>query len=79
VTGRTLQWAHCCRTADDHPRHHHYDDNGVLMSKHIDCCAKDGCPDGSCPVALEESNNAQGQELIHHLERRALEAEANNA
>lgn len=40
--------------------------------KHLDCCAQDGCPDGSCSI-IHEATSApsdeplRGQELVQHL------------
>jgi hypothetical protein len=75
---RVLQWCEACRQADDHPRHHHVDENNRVVTLHIDCCAEAGCPDGSCDATLKESNNAHGSDLIAHVESRALSAEAAN-
>lgn len=55
-----------CRNEDDHPRHHHYAD-GRWTSRHMDCCAQAGCPDGSCGRIMAESGRAKGAALIAHL------------
>jgi hypothetical protein len=76
---RRLQWAHCCSTADHHPRHTHVDETGQIVSKHMDCCATDGCPDGSCNKTLQEVGDKRGDDLVAHLEARAKAQEVNNA
>jgi hypothetical protein len=74
-TERVTQWCHACSQADTHPRHHHYDGAGRLVSKHIDCCARQGCPDGSCYQVLSEASNARGDALTAHMENRAHKAQ----
>lgn len=35
--------------------------------KHMDCCAADGCPDGSCDSILKESKGKKGAQLVKFL------------
>ncbi len=72
---RALQWCFTCRQADDHPRHHHYDDSGQLVSRHIDCCVQEGCPDLSCHALLMTAGDKRGAELVAHVEALALQAQ----
>jgi hypothetical protein len=37
------------------------------FQKHVDCCAKDGCPTGSCNQFLAESKGAKGADLVKFL------------
>lgn len=52
------------------------DNNAVVVSelldtsttmKHMDCCAADGCPDGSCTDIVADADGAQGDELVELL------------
>lgn len=46
-----IRFCPVCKVADDHPRHDIFgtDPN---VAPHMDCCAKSGCPDGSCDVIV---------------------------
>lgn len=35
--------------------------------RHIDCCAAAGCPDGSCPPVVAQTNGVTGKKLLDHL------------
>ena len=35
--------------------------------KHLDCCAADGCPDGSCDVIVPAADGAKGSKLREFL------------
>lgn len=39
----------------------------ALIAKHMDCCAADGCPDGSCDKVVAEAQGRQGDSLVAHL------------
>jgi hypothetical protein len=68
---RVDQPCHSCGKWDKDPRHHHLaaDPAGGFVDRimHIDCCAGEGCPDGSCNVIMEQSNQAHGEDLIRHV------------
>lgn len=32
--------------------------------KHMDCCATDGCPDGSCDLVVSMAQGAKGPDLV---------------
>jgi len=52
---------------DDHPRHLHVLGDGTVQSRHMDCCAAAGCPDGTCPEIVAASGGAKGADLVAHL------------
>lgn len=58
-----------CGGFDDHPRHVHVDANGVDHVKHLDCCAADGCPTGTCAPQLEGAKGATGAKLLAHIRK----------
>ena len=62
-----------CGQFDDHPRHGHTDAAGVEHLKHLDCCAADGCPTGTCGPQLKGSGGAKGLALVDHIQ--AIHAE----
>jgi hypothetical protein len=39
----------------------------ATVQKHIDCCAEDGCPTGSCNQFVNESKGAKGAALVKFL------------
>lgn len=41
-------------------------DNETL-TKHMDCCEADGCPDGSCTEVRKGAEDKKGAELVKHL------------
>ena len=46
-----------CKQADTDPRH----DYGVgdpEKQPHLDCCAANGCPDGSCPILVADKKES---------------------
>lgn len=43
-----------CEQVDDHPRHDFWLTD-PKVAPHLDCCAANGCPDGSCPIIVEMS------------------------
>jgi hypothetical protein len=51
-----------CNQTDDHPKHHHGLPNGVLESRHFDCCNCD-----ACKVVLKSAKDKRGQELRDHV------------
>jgi hypothetical protein len=59
-----------CGITDADPRHTTaVMTNGGLTEKtrHMDCCAAAGCPDGSCPDILARSRDARGADLTSYL------------
>lgn len=56
-----------CRQADDHPRHHAVLANGTVQTRHLDCCAAAGCPDGSCNVIIDHAGDKRGGDLLAHI------------
>jgi hypothetical protein len=47
-----LRSCDACWQSDEHPHHVHGLPNGSTQSRHMDCCAAAGCPDGSCLEVL---------------------------
>lgn len=41
-----------CGVTDDLPRHHVAGEGLLVISRHFACCARAGCPDGSCDQIL---------------------------
>jgi hypothetical protein len=41
--------------------------DGYVLTKHMDCCAEDGCPDGSCDTILAEQGDKRGLDLAAAL------------
>lgn len=58
-----------CGQYDDHPRHRINDKKlpGGHQLFHLDCCAKRGCPTGTCGPQVELAGGKTGQDLIDHL------------
>lgn len=54
-----------CGVTDDGPRHLMWDPakDPAWTEKHMECCAAEGCPDGSCDKALAAAGGATGDEL----------------
>ena len=56
--GRTLRECDQCHAVDD-KGHHQVAVPGagglVVVSRHFECCAANGCPDGSCAEILSRS------------------------
>lgn len=44
----------------------HVNDHSTAM-RHMDCCAKAGCPDGTCDQIVADSGGVTGDELLAHL------------
>lgn len=65
-TGRISGQCGECAGEDDHPRHHVFA-QGRWTSRHMDCCAAAGCPDGSCGQIMADSGHAHGAALVAHL------------
>ncbi len=42
--------------------------------KHLDCCASDGCPDGSCDALVAAADGAKGSKLREFLTSGAADA-----
>ena len=57
------EYCHSCRVYDKHPRHTHVGNDGSITHKHMDCCALDGCPNGSCADIVRSSAGRQGDQL----------------
>lgn len=38
-----------------------------LVMKHMDCCAEDGCPDGTCDALLGDAGDKRGDDLVAFL------------
>lgn len=51
-------------------------DDGFI-TKHMDCCEADGCPDGTCTVVRAGAENKKGAELAKHLVKRGEQAATN--
>ena len=43
----------------------------ATVVKHMDCCAADGCPDGSCTTIVQESGGKKGSALTTYLTKGA--------
>lgn len=39
----------------------------TVVQKHMDCCAADGCPGGSCNVFVAQAQGKQGDDLVKFL------------
>jgi hypothetical protein len=39
----------------------------TIITKHMDCCRADGCPDGSCNVVTKDVEHLKGYDLVEHL------------
>jgi hypothetical protein len=65
---RVESYCNGCGQVDDHPKHHtiHEADGQVAhQSRHMDCCAADGC--AQCAATLTEHGNAHGDQLVKRL------------
>lgn len=38
-----------------------------VSQKHMDCCAADGCPDGTCDLVRQGAEDKKGHDLVEHL------------
>lgn len=56
-----------CGAEDDHPRHVHGLDDGGTQMRHMDCCAKAGCPDGTCDSTVSASGGLTGDALLAYI------------
>lgn len=56
-----------CEQWDRSPRHHHIDDDGKDIIRHLDCCEAVGCPSGdhpgACPNLLPRVGRKKDDEL----------------
>jgi len=43
-----------CHVTDDQPRHIHDAGHGATQIRHIGCCARTGCPSGTCTITDKE-------------------------
>lgn len=41
--------------------------DGSIVTKHMDCCEADGCPDGSCTEVRKGAEDKKGADLVKHL------------
>ncbi len=41
--------------------------DGFVLTKHMDCCEADGCPDGSCTEVRQGAEDKKGDDLVAHL------------
>lgn len=48
----------------------HAQDSTTQM-KHLDCCAADGCPDGTCQVTVQGADGKTGQAMLKHIQSKA--------
>lgn len=64
---RVDQRCDICGVYDKHPRHHHVNAQGLLTTRHMDCCHQAGCPDASCTRVLIASGRAHGEQLTAFL------------
>lgn len=58
---------HVCGVFDKAPRHRVMQADGTVSIKHMDCCAADGCVDGSCNSILAACGNLQNDELVTYV------------
>ncbi len=64
-----IRFCPSCRQADNHPRHTWFGDPDDV-AKHIDCCAADGCPDGSCTVLVRTHKAGDtGLKMAVHVDK----------
>ena len=45
-----------CGTRDELPRHVHDAGAGVVLTRHLACCAAAGCPSGTCTTTDKEED-----------------------
>jgi hypothetical protein len=61
-----------CGQLDDHPKVHHGLTGGVWTTRHHDCCAQAGCPDGSDSVCEPlAATGKTGADLLDHIQNGA--------
>lgn len=39
-------------------------EDATVQTRHMDCCAEAGCPDGTCDEILKRTKNAHGLDLV---------------
>lgn len=71
--GRPRRFCDICTQADDHPRHVVVLEDGSTQTRHLDCCADSGCPDGSCVQVREGAEDLRGAALLEHLNGKGAE------
>lgn len=45
----------------------HAQDSTTQM-KHLDCCAMDGCPDGTCQLSIQGADGKTGPDMLKHVQ-----------
>jgi hypothetical protein len=48
----------------------HAQDTTTQM-KHLDCCAADGCPDGTCQLTVQGAEGKTGTAMLKHVQSKA--------
>jgi hypothetical protein len=48
----------------------HAQDSTTQM-KHLDCCAADGCPDGTCQLTVQGAEGKTGTAMLKHVQSKA--------
>lgn len=48
----------------------HAQDSTTQM-KHLDCCAADGCPDGTCQLTAQGAAGKTGPDMLKHVQSKA--------
>lgn len=48
----------------------HVQDSSTQM-KHLDCCAADGCPDGTCQLTVQGADGKTGDAMLKHVQSKA--------
>jgi hypothetical protein len=64
---RPVRGCDVCGLEDADPRHVVGMDDGTDQTRHLQCCAQVGCPDGSCDTLMAEAGDISGDELIDFL------------
>lgn len=66
TTPAPVRFCTLCKQADDHPRHDIWgtDPN---VAPHMDCCASNGCPDGSCDLVTRSKGDKKGNEFREQI------------
>lgn len=64
---RPVRGCDICGIEDTDPRHVHGLDDGGTQTRHMDCCAATGCPDGTCDHIVADSGDLHGDELVAYL------------
>lgn len=62
---RPLRVCDVCNQADDHPRHVQGRPGLPALTRHMDCCASEGCE--VCAGTEKANKGLRGQKLIDHL------------